>query len=91
MKLSSVFYQGSVTFLVSSVHIVGVYLVLESHVCSILIQEDSEWLIFKKINNCPASAQRKMFGENDSVILPRDTLQQLPLTGLGSHPGMRVG
>lgn len=32
-----------------------------------------------------------MFGENDSVILPRDTLQQLPLTSLGSHPGMLVG
>lgn len=48
MKLSSVFYQGSVMFLVSNVHIVGVYLVLESHVCNILIQEDSEWLIFKK-------------------------------------------
>lgn len=79
MKLTSVFYQGFVMFLVRNVHIFGVHLVLENHMSYLQYSYTGRLRIahvkknLKRID-CPASAQRKkLFGENDSESFCHET------------------
>lgn len=77
--------------LICNVHIFGVYLVLEIHICkySHTRRFKIDHVKKKKKINCPASVQRICVGGQDSAILPRDTLRGL--TSPRSHPGMLEG
>lgn len=80
-KFSSVlhFIMATVMASIWHVYIFGVYLVLETHVC----QYSHIRRLYQKVKSCLASAQRKRFEEDDSVLLQAD-ISVTPTAQLGA-------
>lgn len=80
-KFNSVLHFSMATVMASiwHVYIFGVYLVLETHVCQ---YSHIRWL-YQKVKSCLASAQRKRFEEDDSVLLQAD-ISVTPTAQLGA-------
>lgn len=86
-KFSLVLHFITAAFTASNwcVHIFGVYLVLESHICQ---YANTGWL-YQKIKSCLASAQRNCFEADDSALCSRHfSDSHCPAPSL---PGMFVG